>query len=265
MTQENTTEDADREAQESGFNAEMNGEAPPAMAEPTAQTHEEPVEQVVEEAVIAGYKESELKALLERVKEMDDVKDGVRKAHGQVGGLKNYFEDQIKKLSTQSAPGGLRVNQEALARLVEQYPDLGFDKLFEKPEAQTAPAEQVATQSTHQAPNVDVARVKFDAAVEALDEAHPDRLKIIQTAEYANWLKTMKEDERIKFLSSQSPVYVSRKLDEFKDWNVKRQAKGLANEKRLAGAVTPRGTPRAAPAVISDEAAAQAAFDAVFT
>lgn len=266
MTQENTTGAADREAMEAGFNAETSGTAPVETPAPAPQAEAKPEtqeEKAIEEAVIAGFKESELKSMLGRLSELDELKSENRKNFGQIGFLKKQLEERLANLPS-SSPGGLKINQEALKKLTDDYPDLGFDKLFEKVEQQAQPVQQQQAMPQQQ-PQIDPASIKYQSAVEELDSAHPDRLQIIQTAEYANWLKTMRDEERNKFLASQSPVYVSKKLDEFKDWNAKRQAKSQANEKRLAGAVTPRGTPRAAPAVVPEDVAMRDAFNAVFT
>ena len=269
----------DRAAQEAGFAEAMTDKppaekpaAPAAPAETAAPVAAEPAPAVEPTVLI---KQSEWDAVQGK---LTDLEKENRKNFGQIGRLNKEIEERFKKLPTQTVAGVTKVNPKALERLRAEFNEdlanaFGDDFIIteqgtvikEEP-TPAAAAAPVPAAKVEEVPVVAPTETpEYKAAVKDLDDAHPDRLKLIASPEYTNWLKTLKDDERTKFLSSVSPIYVSGRLTECKAW-IKAQAdKSKAKKSRLDGAITPEGTPRGAPAVISEKAAEQAAFDAQFT
>lgn len=110
---------------------------------------------------------------------------------------------------------------------------------------------------------------RIEADIKALDDAHPDRLNVIKTPEWAGWLNGLPEYERVGIMRSKDLHYVSGALSRFKD-HMKQAAEQAAQKERkekerLERAIPTRGTPSAASFQNkTDEEAAQAAFEAQF-
>ncbi|OIR02615.1 hypothetical protein GALL_153290 [mine drainage metagenome] len=252
-------------------------EAPAAKASDEAPPAAQPVEAA--EPLIAGFKESELKNLLSRISEIDEIKGDVRKVYGQYGGLKNFIDEKLKTLPTQTVAGVTRINPKALERLKSEYgPELAeiFNDFIEssqaqpeeKPAAPAAPADPVPTgidpAEFERRLAEETARIAKTAdervAVHLIDFKHPDRAQIRETPEFKTWIGTLPPADADAVVNTWDVNVLSGKLDQFKAWNAKR----ISNEKRLKGALTPKGVQQTPPAMISEEDAIRQGFDSVF-
>ena len=190
----------------------------------------------------------------------------VDKVAGNYGEVKRLI-DTIQK-SSQATPQGAA----ATARSMTKLRELGFDELAD------AIADDLGTDGTEINPE-SIAKIAADAvskanadaevnahnkAVSALDRDHPDRVEIRESSSYKDWLASLSETKRNRFLTSWSPEYVSERLDEFKDWrsakaaeqartdaDATKAAARLESKSRLEAAVTPSGRSRGGPITTS--------------
>lgn len=106
-----------------------------------------------------------------------------------------------------------------------------------------------------------------ESAVKALDEMHPDRLEIIKTKEWGDWLGSLPKYRQAAITKSQDLHYVAGEIGAFKDYRqtqielAKKQAEQDAKSKsRVEKAITPSGTRQSTQSTISEEEAMRKAF-----
>lgn len=281
-----TTELTEQQQAEAAFLAAASDDAPaatpaqvatpeeptPAVAEP-----ETPPEAIVEpppEPVIAGFKESEVRAMLARVKELDDLRAENRKNFGQIGELKRTLEEKLKQPTTLPTPSpGFKLNQEKLAQVREIFPEIAEMFEFEQEQAAAAaevppqpavdPAEierrlqETANQQLQEAAAAIQAETDRKLAIQMLDFRHPDRLQFIETDDYKAWLANLKPEEREQVQTSWDVKVIADKLDAAKAWAKAKQQK----QQRLEAAVVPSGSTKAPATALTAEQAFLRSFD----
>lgn len=104
----------------------------------------------------------------------------------------------------------------------------------------------------------------FQELVKILDTAHPDRIAIRDSAEFKEWIGAQPAYKQESFYKSEDPYYVSGVLSKFKDQRDKKSSSAEKSKQRIENAITPQGVKPKGPSTISDDEAAQAAFDAQF-
>lgn len=97
-----------------------------------------------------------------------------------------------------------------------------------------------------------------------LDTIHPDRKEISQSVEWANWMATLPVIEQAKLNNSEDPYYVAGMVSTFKEHHAKQMSQAVKSKQRIENAVQPKGVPPKGPSTISEDDAAQKAFDAQF-
>ena len=272
---------------EAGFNESVTGQAAPTEtpapeATPTV-TEEEPIATEPEpapEPMIAGFKESEVRALLG---EIDGLKKDLRNVYGQYGGMKNFVEQKLKALPTSTTGGVTRINPKAIERLKSEYGDelaeifADFIQGGSASEPDPAPAQVPAATEPNQPQPTGIDQAEVDRriaqataeakalgdknlAIAVIDIKHPDRFEVTASPDFKVWLGTLPEAEQEKVMTTWDANELSKRLDTFKTWNAKR----LTNAKRLSGAVAPKGAARPTQVNISDQEQKQRDFDSVF-
>lgn len=241
---------------------------------PEVNTEEAPAEEAKPEP---HEPPQELVDTRKKVEELEGkVNERLQKVFNQLGNLSQKL-DTIGK----SAPESKAAQAEAkviTADSLKKLKELGFDEIAE------ALAEDLSHAISGGSDPQTIAKITADAvkqareedaqetmrkSVEALDKAHPDRIEIRESTEYAEWLDTLSESKRNRFLNSWNPDYVSDRLDEFKDWRAKQaEAKPTpetptqTSEKRLENAVTPTtGRSAGSPTRLPDEAGLWAGYN----
>lgn len=104
-------------------------------------------------------------------------------------------------------------------------------------------------------------------AIQALDEMHPDRLEILQTKEWGEWMSSLPKYRQTAIAKSQDLHYVAGEIAAFKDHRqtqielAKKQAQQDAkNKSRVEKAITPSGSRQSTQSTISEEEAMRKAF-----
>ena len=240
-----------------GYN--KRGEEPPAeVPVPQKEAIEEPVahspaaesdqtEQVAAEPTEAEKLAADLADLKAKVATIQSGSDSdsVRKLHGQIGNINRTLKQLQKEAPADDELAAAITAAEALAtEFTDMAPIVTALKAVVK-----RTAAQVAEPPANDEPasTLDARQL---AAIEALDEEHPDRLNVIKSQEFKDWLAAKPTEFQEKVMNSWNPVVVAKGLTEFKDAQKARQKK----QERLAAAVAPQGTPvQASPSTLNDE------------
>lgn len=105
---------------------------------------------------------------------------------------------------------------------------------------------------------------KRDELISALDAAHPDRLDVIKTPAWGEWFSGLTDYQQASLKNSEDPYYVSGMLSKFKECRDKQKSASEKSKQRIASAVTPSGVRPTSPSTISEDEAAQKAFEDQF-
>lgn len=225
--------------------------------EPTAQAEAKPADAIAQH----------LEDLKAQVKELAASKgadaDAVRKMHGEIGNINRTLQ-KLKALDKANAPA----NDELVAAITEaeqtatEFPESAGPlvkaiKLLQSRLPAPAEEEDTATE-----PTVDLEEERRQAArkaaIEALDEVHPDRMTIKESPEFKTWYATWKTPEyRKRVEASWNPAVVA---EPFSDWKATLAARKRKQD-RLEAAATPQGLPHSTPSAISDEEAARRGYE----
>lgn len=210
----------------------------------------------------------QLGALRATVQELASQGGDVRKLHGEIGNINRT----LKKLEAAKAADAPAAEDELAAALkqaesvAQEYPEIGapFVKALQALSAkvatnQLARAEpDAADQPT--APAVDMeqmrARERQQAAIDAINELHPDRLAINEQPEFKTWLAAKPPEFQKAFKTTWNPAVLSKGYDEFKASQLAKKRR----QDRLEAATQPQGTGSSAPTTITDEQAARLGY-----
>lgn len=210
----------------------------------------------------------QLGALRATVQELAAQGGNVRKLQGEIGNINRT----LKKLEAAKAADAPAAEDELAAALkqaesvAQEYPEIGapFVKALQALSAkvatnQLARAEpDAADQPT--APAVDMeqmrARERQQAAIDAINELHPDRLAINEQPEFKTWLAAKPPEFQKAFKTTWNPAVLSKGYDEFKASQLAKKRR----QDRLEAATQPQGTGSSAPTTITDEQAARLGY-----
>lgn len=238
-------------------------EAPPEADKPATETPEPPPA----EPVIA---EAAPKAPSPKADDVD-LRGELRKLHGRIGDLNDKLQNAMKAKETEGKPAVL--SPVALTRLKAEYPELSdllegdISEAIASLAAKKADPQEIADLVAR-----GVAKELHADRHERLLERHENWVKDLwvdqpggtPTQAYQDWLKTMTEADVQAFNTSESPVFISRKLDQFYDWKNKQAKTQTEKQNRLKAALTPQGVPKGSSQATSEEEAERKAFEDSF-
>ena len=223
--------------------------------------------QVLEQQLFAGYTESELKALLGRVAEVDSLKESLRKAHGHIGELKSR---QQSAPATAPVPPAAPELPAELKHVEEDYPDIAA-YFKTQIDLRMQQIQQAAPQQTEQQPVAtgtpsDAAALSpLEIELVVMDRMHAGWRDKVQSQDFQLWLATQNEQVRQTYAVSESADELGGVLGQYDQWTMARQAqvaRSVKAQQRLANAVTPSGNAPKAQAAITEQDAFEAAFKA---
>jgi len=225
-------------------------------AEPAKPVKESKEKEEQEEPLIAGLKESELKAILAKVNDLDLLKgrfdQETQKIYGKLGEINKRTLDLGNRTST---PATVQITPEMFKSIAKEFPDFAkmlAEDLSQIPlGGQSAPSvtpdmiEKVRTELVNEYAEKD-ARRDWAFNEKLLTLKHPDWRQARQSADYELWYATLPPTRQNEVYSTSDGLVAAAALDEFKDWKTKRQTQ-LQKNKRLEDAVVPQGTPQNQP------------------
>lgn len=192
----------------------------------------------------------------------------VDKVAGNYGELKRLFEETRKAAATPKGAAEFDASKDG-DYIAKEFPELAKgieDRLDQAIKA--IPLPTGITQEQFEALYVERRQREQTEArnqlIAILDKAHPDRHDIQKTPEWEAWSKGLATHQRDSLENSEDPYYVSGMLSKFKVYRDKQALAAKQNQKRIVDAVTPNGVRPASPSAISEEEAAQKAFEAQF-
>lgn len=209
-----------------------------------------------------------------------ELRAEIRKLHGQFGALNDLVRKTMQTREAEGKPATLSAVE--LKRMKAEYPDMAafLEEDLAHVMSGLKPQQQDPTEIDNRVSErvtqllaAERANLRAELRTDAVTDRHESwktdlwvggELGKTRTPEYVAWLKTMPEAEAAQFESSDSPAYVSRKLDQFYDWKNKAAQAEATKKNRLAAAVTPTSGARASPQTMSDADAELKGFEQGF-
>ena len=200
----------------------------------------------VPQKVLLGYTEEELKAILDKAKEVDSVKElaatETRKLYGRLG----EFQSELKKLREGTTAGQpVKVTSDKLKRLHSEYPEIA-EMLAE--DLSSVVLSQVSTSAdmsqVEQLVNTKLGEATRAYEMKLLKKDHPDWEQVVKSTEFGTWLASKPKEEQYRIRLSDDSEVAGEAISEFKQYR-KAQAPPATRggNKRLEAAITPRGVP----------------------
>ena len=200
-----------------------------------------------------------------------DLRGEMRKLHGKIGALNDQLQTALKAKETDGKPAVL--SPVALTRLKAEYPELSDLLEGDITEAiASLAAKKADPKEIEELVARGVAKELHADRHERLLERHENWVKDLwvdqpggtPTQAYQDWLKTMPEADVHAFNTSESPAFISRKLDNFYEWRVKQTKTQAEKQNRLKAALTPQSESKGSSQTMSEEEAERKAFEDSF-
>jgi hypothetical protein len=196
----------------------------------------------------------------------------VRKLHGEIGNINRTLKklEAAKPADAPAAEDELAAALKQAEAVAEEFPEIAGPlvkalKAFHAKSAQATPPKDPepaspadTTQAQPAAVDVEKERLaaRQQAAIDALNELHPDRLEINKTPDFKKWLATKPPEYQKKVNTSWNPAVLSSMYDEFKASVAARTRR----QERLEAAAQPQGTGASGPTTIPDEEGARIGY-----
>lgn len=279
---EQTTEQAQQDdaAFEAGFN-HVRGDELPAEIPPTekvdqsasevsaeVQNVEQPQAQKateVDEPMVGGFKESEFKTLLAKAQRVDELEAQIKGNQDKVFGKFGEIQRLINEMKAAPAGQQIKITGEKLKRLSKEFPEMAemlaedLGELSMTPAQSTFDPSEIRQEFTRK--QEESAR---DYEQKLLTIKHPEWKDTTKSEDFALWKGTLPANVKEQLENSWDSTFISQSLTAFSGWQSKSvKSTKERNDKRLAAAVTPSGTPNAGPTVIPDNAGLNAGFNKV--
>lgn len=227
----------------------------PEFLQEVDQEQAQPEQEQAQEPKYRQITEEEFTKLSSSAAAVDEMKATFGKqvdtAFGKIGGIERFMQ-QLQ----QGTQAGVEINEEDVADLAAEYPEIGSGLL--KALQRVATKFKGTGQSIDKAEFEQLAEAKARAIVESqvdvtaelaeLSRRHPTWADDRNTPEFAEWLNGLSPYEQNKFINSKDADYVSIKLSAFyKVRDEKKVTTAKANESaqsrrdRFEAAITPSG------------------------
>ena len=218
--------------------------------------------------VLAGLKESEIKALLAKVGDLTEYREKTEKTLQQIFGKFGDIQRQIT--GSGQTLTKREINAEALKRMNAEYPELA-GLLAEDLSGVLAGIPSAGPQTSQEQVDAHVDRAVSERVTKAVDELneqmlsrfHRDWEDIAKSDDLKLWLGTQPQEYRGKFLESRNAAFISDGLDKFKAWREQGQGTRQKNQRRLEAAIPAKGGSPVGSTAISDDAAFEQGFSRV--
>ena len=213
--------------------------------EPEPESQEEPEPEPVR---IAGMTEDELKAVLDKAAQFDQLNDRLKQTHDKAFGKIGQLEQMLKQIADKPASTGkpMAVSKETFKRLAEVFDDEGVAEAlaedfaglqFEQPDfnsvSEKLREELRAELKEEMAQEIQVIR---------LSAKHPDWEELYHSEDFAHWKGTLTAEAQGILNTSWDGAALSKAFDQFKTWKTKRAESIEKRTKRLEDAVPISGS-----------------------
>lgn len=245
------------------FNEAIGESVPEELGETALAPEDKPGQRIYE-----TMSDDELDAIFRKAREVDDLKERVRKTHDTFGGRIGSLEAALRNLS-ENRPTPAPVKRENFKHL-EEY--LGEDSEMLDALANDLASLQLGIPLT---PNFDldvklaeaekrfaeqneqfaaaIETIKSDFELKVLNVAHPDWEELKQTDDFVDWQKTLTDEARTKLTTTWSGVELAQFFTKFKDWRKRKDEYQDAQKRRLEGNIPVRSNGFARPYIATNE------------
>lgn len=199
-----------------------------------------------------------LLALLNEIPERSAMTDKeIRQLHGKFGEINRV----IKELQSNSGTANVRVTQDSLKRLNENFPEIA-EMLAEDLSGISLQGGGSSFDPEIMQQEVAKVRDEMNQTMQRnlLTIQHRDWASIVGSNEFGKWKDNLSADEQQQLNSSWDAMYLGEKITEFKAWHNKINNTQQQRNQRLANAILPKTTQAASRGIVSEEEAFAAQF-----
>lgn len=220
------------------------------------------------EEMFAGMKASEVKALLAKAAQFDELKSQVEANNQKMYGKLGEYQRKINELSSKPAGQQIAFSKDALKKLGGEFPELAellaedLSALSLNSAASSADPEQVEKIVAER-----VEQIRVENEKKLLTLAHRDWRDAIKSDEWKIWRATLPAEAQQVLDTSQDAMQIADAITDFKGWKQTNVAQAEAASRRRANrlekSVMPAGVPASGPARLPDSAGLNAGFSRV--
>lgn len=233
----------------SGFNAvrpddaqalpEQKQEATPEETPAQEEAAKEEAKAEADEPTFFGMSESQIKSLLERSAQVDEIKDQLRKAHGKIGELNSTVQNlsSQRQQPTQQAPA-TSLDEGEMSQWEQDFPELA--QLAEA-KARKIATEMMGGQANSQLQAISRDEIVREANLAIMDANYDGWRDTINTQDFALWIATQPADVQEQFNNTVSAKVLGGVLTSFDNWKNKVADRGNKSKARLEQALIPSG------------------------
>lgn len=233
----------------SGFNAvrpddaqalpEQKQEATPEETPAQEEAAKEEAKAEADEPTFFGMSESQIKSLLERSAQVDEIKDQLRKAHGKIGELNSTVQNlsSQRQQPTQQAPA-TSLDEGEMSQWEQDFPELA--QLAEA-KARKIATEMMSGQVNSQSQSISRDEIVREANLAIMDANYDGWRDTINTQDFALWIATQPADVQEQFNNTVSAKVLGGVLSSFDNWKNKVADRGNKSKARLEQALIPSG------------------------
>lgn len=233
----------------SGFNAvrpddaqalpEQKQEVAPEETPAQEEEAKEEAKAEADEPTFFGMSESQIKSLLERSAQVDEIKDQLRKAHGKIGELNSTVQNlsSQRQQPTQQAPA-TSLDEGEMSQWEQDFPELA--QLAEA-KARKIATEMMSGQVNSQSQSISRDEIVREANLAIMDANYDGWRDTINTQDFALWIATQPADVQEQFNNTVSAKVLGGVLTSFDNWKNKVADRGNKSKARLEQALIPSG------------------------
>ena len=233
----------------SGFNAvrpddaqalpEQKQEVAPEETPAQEEAAKEEAKAEADEPTFFGMSESQIKSLLERSAQVDEIKDQLRKAHGKIGELNSTVQNlsSQRQQPTQQAPA-TSLDESEMSQWEQDFPELA--QLAEA-KARKIATEMMSGQVNSQSQSISRDEIVREANLAIMDANYDGWRDTINTQDFALWIAAQPADVQEQFNNTVSAKVLGGVLSSFDNWKNKVADRGNKSKARLEQALIPSG------------------------
>lgn len=198
----------------------------------------EPTEEAEPPKMFAGYTEDELKQLLEKVKEVDKLKEREAKVFGTLGSLKQGMDAMRNQPQRPLPAAPMRLDASKFKRLNQEFPEIASLLTEDLGEVlQVGGGVDPAVVERMVSSKLESTSKNYETKL--LSVMHPDWREVAQSEAFKQWTGTLPPDELQVVKDSWDAIAVGKSLSAFKSWQAKTNQTRQHRQSRLESGITP--------------------------
>lgn len=235
VNQEVVEQQEQTDAANAAFDGAFSDEAVAQTGTPAPEQNEEPNEPEYAQITKADYEQ-----LLSKAAKVDEIQGKIDRSFGSLGQKIQQLNEQVQ---ARGVAGNIEVTDDVVEDFAQEWPELApmLRKSLEKFASRIPTAGPAVLQES------DIERLVSERAERLIEErlltkAHKDWREVSASQEFQGWVQKQPAEYVQKLNESMDSDFVSEALTNFKTERSKADATAQTRQKRLAAAVTPKGT-----------------------